>query len=346
MDAALATARETNDKSLLIRALVARGCVVIYEADAARPYFAEAAHLARDVGDSWRLSQILERQSYVAMFVAGDLHGTVSAANEGRELAQKIGDSLTSHQCGIYIAGALYAHGDLRQAAAQARSVTIEARAAHDLLSAMTGLMSESICLALQGNSSDAQSAIRTALDGAPEIGSYFESACYPNLALVHLAAGDVSAAWEACERALPTISHDRIQRCEHQLGGPARHWPPASWRRQPHMADVAVSMARGCWVALGLTSRARVKIALRRVHDQQKTICMRRSSPPPRVMPYLCIPDALECLAHLACDTDSHSEAARLLGAAHALRQRMGAVRLKVFDADYDALVLLSVMR
>ena len=67
----------------------------------------------------------------------------------------------------------------------------------------MTGLMSESICLALQGNSGDAQSAIRAALDGAPEIGSYFESACYPNLALAHLAAGDISAAWEACERAL-----------------------------------------------------------------------------------------------------------------------------------------------
>ena len=28
--------------------------------------------------------------------------------------------------------------------------------------------------------------------------------------------------------------------------------------------------------------------------------------------------------------------EAARLLGAAHAMRQRLGAVRLKVFDADY----------
>ena len=44
VDAALATARETDDQSLLIRALVARGCVVIYEADAAAPYFAEAAH--------------------------------------------------------------------------------------------------------------------------------------------------------------------------------------------------------------------------------------------------------------------------------------------------------------
>ena len=336
VDAALAAARETNDKSLLIRALVARGCVVIYEADAARPYFAEAAHLARDVGDSWRLSQILERQSYVAMFVAGDLHGTVSAANEGRELAQKVGDSLTSHQCGIYIAGALYAHGDLRQAAAQARSVTIEARAAHDLLSAMTGLMSESICLALQGNSSDAQSAIRTALDGAPEIGSYFESACYPNLALVHLAAGDVSAAWEACERALPTID-DRFNVVNInwvvQAAIAAGELATAA-----HMVDVAVSVSRGCWVALGLTSRARVKIARGEPrsaeYDLHEALVAAAESES-----YLCIPDALECLAHLACETDSHSEAARLIGAAHASRQRMGAVRLKVFDAGFDAL-------
>ena len=38
--------------------------------------------------------------------------------------------------------------------------------------------------------------------------------------------------------------------------------------------------------------------------------------------------------------EADSHHEAARLLGAADALRKRMGAVRLTVFDADYDALV------
>ena len=54
----------------------------------------------------------------------------------------------------------------------------------------------------------------------------------------------------------------------------------------------------------------------------------------------HLLIPDILECLAALAGQDDSHREAARLFGAAHAIRQRMGAVRFKIFDADYQASV------
>ncbi len=41
-----------------------------------------------------------------------------------------------------------------------------------------------------------------------------------------------------------------------------------------------------------------------------------------------------------LACDAESHREAARLFGAADAMRQRTGMVRYKVYDADYDASV------
>ena len=41
-----------------------------------------------------------------------------------------------------------------------------------------------------------------------------------------------------------------------------------------------------------------------------------------------------------LACEADSHHEAARLLGAADTLRERWARSACKVFDADYDALV------
>jgi DNA-binding CsgD family transcriptional regulator len=54
----------------------------------------------------------------------------------------------------------------------------------------------------------------------------------------------------------------------------------------------------------------------------------------------YLAISETLECLAALAGDAGSHHEAARLLGAAYGIRQRMGAVRFKVWDADYEASV------
>jgi len=88
------------------------------------------------------------------------------------------------------------------------RAVTAEAGTTHDFWSEMTGLMAESILLSFQGESGRARIAISAALEGASEIRDYFESARYPNVALAHLACGGLPAAWEACERALPTIDH------------------------------------------------------------------------------------------------------------------------------------------
>jgi DNA-binding CsgD family transcriptional regulator len=44
--------------------------------------------------------------------------------------------------------------------------------------------------------------------------------------------------------------------------------------------------------------------------------------------------------MAYVAGDAGSHREAARLLGAAHAIRQRIGEVRFKIYDAGYEASV------
>ena len=52
----------------------------------------------------------------------------------------------------------------------------------------------------------------------------------------------------------------------------------------------------------------------------------------------YLGVPDILECFAGLAGDAGSHREAARLFGAAQAIRDRMGSVRFKIYDAGYEA--------
>ena len=52
----------------------------------------------------------------------------------------------------------------------------------------------------------------------------------------------------------------------------------------------------------------------------------------------YLGTSDTLECLATVAADSGSHVEAARLFGAAEAIRQRIGEVRFKVWDAGHEA--------
>ncbi len=64
------------------------------------------------------------------------------------------------------------------------------------------------------------------------------------------------------------------------------------------------------------------------------------RSRSPPSIEAQLGISDILECLAALAGEGGSHREAARLFGAAHGIRQRIGEVRFKVWDAGYAASV------
>jgi len=103
--------------------------------------------------------------------------------------------------------------------------------------------------------------------------------------------------------------------------------------------ADEAVKATTGWLLVLALTTRARVAIAEgepeeaeRDAHDALALAA--------DIDARLDIPDILECLGALAGDASSHLEAARLLGAAHAARQRMGAVRFKVYDAGYEASV------
>ena len=103
--------------------------------------------------------------------------------------------------------------------------------------------------------------------------------------------------------------------------------------------ADEAVTTATGWFLALALTMRARVAIAAgepgqaeRDAHDALAIAA--------EIQAHLLIPDILECLAALAGEDGSHREAARLFGAAHGIRERIGEVRFKIYDAGYEASV------
>jgi len=54
----------------------------------------------------------------------------------------------------------------------------------------------------------------------------------------------------------------------------------------------------------------------------------------------YLRVADTLECLTRIVADDGNHPYAARLLGAAAGIRQRMGHARLPMYQAGYDAAV------
>ncbi|MGH3968000.1 MAG: LuxR C-terminal-related transcriptional regulator, partial [Mycobacterium sp.] len=335
---ALAIAHEVDDPALLVRALTACGPIAVVSAELAEPYFAEAIGLARALGDPWRLSQILAWQARAAV-VAGDQPAVRAAGKEGRDLAEAIGDRFISRQCGWCLAVAQWWQGDLVGAAAQFAELVAEAEAAHDVFYQADSLTGQGAALAYQGETGAARAAADAAIEAAAKLGGIAAGTAYWALELAALAAGDAATAHDASEAAwqhtsvLPAnAAAQRAFYAQSALAGgdliAARRW-----------ADDAVSTTTGWWLAWALTVRARVAIAQGEPEEAERDAhdALARAA---EVEAYLFIPDILECLAALTGASGSHREAARLLGAAHAIRQRMGTVRFKVCDAGYEASV------
>jgi predicted ATPase/class 3 adenylate cyclase/DNA-binding CsgD family transcriptional regulator len=337
---ALAIAREVNDPALLARALTACGYIAAYfDAEAAGSYLAEAIGLAREVGDPWRLSQILVAQ-VVAALAARDPIAARAAAEEGRDLANAIGDRFDARRCRWYLGIAGLDRGDLAGAVAQFAAVADEAEAAHDEIWRVDSLVGLGIALAHQGDYAAARAAADAAVEATAELGGLKAAAAYHVLAIAALAAGESTTAQDATEAGRPLATAvpqatglQRVLSAEAALAGgnlvAARRW-----------ADDAVSAMTGSFLLDPLTTRARVAIAQgepeqaeREAHD-----ALGRAA---EVEAYLYVPDILECLGTLAGQAGGHREAARLFGAVEAIRQRMGAVRFKVYDAGYEASVV-----
>jgi predicted ATPase/class 3 adenylate cyclase/DNA-binding CsgD family transcriptional regulator len=336
---ALAIAREVEDPALLARALTACGYIAsFFDAEAARSYLAEAIGPARALGDPWRLSQMLVAQAFAAR-AAGNPLAMRAAAEEGRDLADAIGDRFTSRRCRFGLGIAQASNGDLAGAVAQFAAVADEAEAAHDEIFRADSLAYQGVALAYQGDTAAARAAADAAVEAAAELGGLKAGVAYSALATAALAAGDAATAQDATEAAWQHLSAlpraaamQRVLSAEAALAGgdlvAARRW-----------ADDAVSTTTGASLSDALTVRARVEIA-EGEPDQAERDCHNALACAAQVEAYLFIPNILECLGTLAGEAGSHREAARLFGAARAIRQRMGAVRFKIYDASYEASV------
>jgi predicted ATPase/class 3 adenylate cyclase/DNA-binding CsgD family transcriptional regulator len=336
---AVAIARDVDEPALLARTLTAYGFTASlgYHAEVARECFAEAIGLARAVDDQWRLSQILAEQARAA-HMAGDPLGIRAAAEEGRDLADVIGDGSNSRLCRFYLAAVQLQQGDLAGAAAQLGQVAAEAEAAHDEIWRVTSLGGQSGALARQGEVAAARVAAEAILDGGAGLGGRWAAYGHVVSGFAALAAGDFAAAHEAREAALqrPVVVSggaaglQRLWNAEAALAdrdlAAARGW-----------ADEAVSTTTGWWLMSALTTRARVAIAQgepdQAEHDAHDALACATE-----LGAHLGVPDILECLAVLAGQNGGNRSAARLFGAADAVRQQMGAVRFKVYDAEYEA--------
>jgi predicted ATPase/DNA-binding CsgD family transcriptional regulator len=339
---ALTIARELDDPALLVRALTACGSAAVYDTEVARGYFDEAMGLARALGDPWRLNQILGQQAQAA-FVAGDPIPCRTAAEEGRDLADAIGDRFGSRQCRWRLAGAQILEGDLIAAIAQLRATVAEAEADHDMISRVTGLMVLQNALAYRGDIAEARAAAEVAIEAAADLGGVYMGGSYVALMIALLAAGDVARASDAAEVAWShmgdlygTASINKVYIAQVAL---ARGDLTAARR----VADDAILATAGWLRAAALTVRAHIAIA-----DGESETAEQNARDAlaccASVAAYLGVPDILDVLAGLAGDAGRQREAPRLFGAADGIRQRTGEVRFPMYQADYDASV--SVLR
>jgi DNA-binding CsgD family transcriptional regulator len=338
---ALIIARQLDEPALLTRALTACGFIAgFFDAEAARGYLAEAIGLARALGDPWRLSQILGWQ-VLGHIQAGDLIAVRSAGQEGRDLAEAIGDRYHSRQCRWCLGVAQIFQGDLAGAAAQFAELVAAAQAAHDGFHEAISLAGQGITLAYLGDTGAARASADAAIQAAAELGGIGAGLGYRALGFAALAAGDAATAQDATEAAWQYLSVLPAMAAAHRplnaeaalVGGDlaaARRW-----------ADDAVLTTRGVYLTEALATRARVAIAQGEPEQGERDghDALARAA---ELEAYLFIPDVLECLGTLAGEAGSHREAARLFGAAHGIRQGIGAVRFKIDDAGYEVSVAM----
>ncbi len=338
---AVAMARKLGDPALLARALTACGFIAgtRYNADAAGKYFSEAVVLARSLDDRWSLSQILAWQANTAVTVADPI-AVRAAGEEGRDLADAIGDRRNSRFVRFDLAwGQLY-EGDPNGAVTAFRGLIAECEPDHDEMLKPACCMGLSIALTYLGEVDAARAAADAAFDTASGLDEYFHGIGHAATALAALAAGDLSAARDASDRAweLLRLGQPEMAAAQRAFNTAEVALAEGDLARARHLADEAVAVAKGGHRVTALLAHARIAIAegdrVSAEQDAHDALACAASCGA-----YQPLAGVLECLADLASDVDSQ-QAARLFGAAEAFRQRTGMVRFKVHQAGYESAV------
>ncbi len=333
---AIATARELGDPALLARTLAAAGCIAGLDFASAATYFAEAIDLARQTGDDWRLSQILGRQAYLAA-MAGDSVAARAIGGEGADLADALHDWSNAHTCRWAMGMAQMFRADLDGAIDTFRRVRTECESDNDVVGMMLCLVSQGCALVYRGDVAAAKSVGREAITTAAELDDMLERTAETVLALSAAGDGDVAAArrlgakvWELPAVQRGTVAVTAVALCAHIDG---------DLDRAQQLADEAVATMSGWHQLLALSIRAYVA-ADRGDREQARRDARQALSIAADKQCRLAVPATLELLARLAVDAGSHAEAARLLGAADAMRARAGDYRFPVYQAGYPALL------
>jgi hypothetical protein len=229
--------------------------------------------------------------------------------------------------------------GDLDKAGRVFLPLAEEGAATGDLTMTVFGNIGVGRVHTYQGQPGAVRPCGETALAAAAAMGGYLEDTTYAVLANAALAAGDGPAAKEACEASWRHTASQRavfirglnpmpqaLLACGELVA--ARRW-----------ADDTVAMVPAWHKMVALLARAHIALAQgepeqaeRDAHDALVIAAHTRG--------FLRLPDIVECLAGLVASDGNHENAARLFGAANAIRQRIGVVRFAVYQTGYDAAI------
>ena len=103
--------------------------------------------------------------------------------------------------------------------------------------------------------------------------------------------------------------------------------------------ADDTVAMVPGWHKMVALMARAYIALAQGEPEQAERDAhdALAIAAQP---MDFCVLPDIVECLARLVAGDGNHQNAARLFGAADAIRKRIGVVRFAVYQSGYDAAI------
>ncbi|OBI80080.1 transcriptional regulator [Mycobacterium sp. E740] len=333
---ALAIARELDDSVLVLRALTACAGIHAFDVTAADAYFAEALDLARALDDKWRLSQVLAWRAYACITGGGDPIAAGKAAEEGREVADSIGDGYSSRMCRWSIAMTQCMRGDLGGAVAGFRDVVAEAENAHDTVWQGGGLVSLGHMLARLGDSEAAVTAGLAAVEAAADFGGFNQGFGYASLAVARLSAGDVDGAAQAAEEAWELMSVQPELTAVNVIPLAQVALARGDLETARRWADAAIEVARGMHRMMALATRAGIAIAqhdmVQAERDAYESLTMAVD-----LNGLIVVPELLECLSVLAAAKGDPTAATRLLGAADSARGSTGYVRLKIYEDAYE---------
>lgn len=266
--------------------------------------------------------------------MAGDPVAASALGSEGADLADALDDWLNAHLCRWAMGMSQMMRADLSGAIETYRAVFADCESDGDVLGMMLALISQGCALVCRGDVAEAQSVGRAAMTAAAELDVVLERAATTVLAWAAVAAGDVDSARELGTRVweLPAVHRGSVAigavaLCAHAGGDLAK---------ARELADEAVATLAGWHKMFALSIRSYLagdcgdNEQARRDAYQALSIAADNQS-------RLFVPAILECLASLAVDGGNHGDAARLLGAAAAIRDRTDEHRVPVYQDTYN---------